>query len=329
MKKIISSIIVLSFLSLTMLNPAPIKTATITYQEDYLAGARTEPLIINYTCTNLSEIPAEWLEKAKDLKWHYAHTSHGSQLTTGLTRLEAMNDTYSVAIAHSLPDENNTLDILDGQPGYEGYSTETYITPDLYWESEEGINRTKLVLTYNDVNASAWSWCTQLTYYSEVQVQDYLDTMTQLEIEFPDVTFIYMTCNAQASGSSGYNRYQRNEQIRNYCIANNKVLFDFADLDSWYNGEQNTYSYNNATVPLEHPHFNGNEAGHTTYESCEQKGRAVWWLMGCLAGWNAPQGNITIIPTTTPTNFLGYHYGTTLGIISVLFAIVVVRSKKK
>jgi hypothetical protein len=37
---------------------------------------------------------------------------------------------------------------------------------------------------------------------------------------------------------------------------------------------------------MEHPHFNGDEAGHTTYSSCEQKGKAFWWLMARIAGWD-------------------------------------------
>jgi hypothetical protein len=97
-----------------------------------------------------------------------------------------------------------------------------------------------------------------------------------------------MTGNAQASGADGYNRYLRNQQIRQYCKDNNKILFDFEDIDSWYNGQQCTYIYNGTAVPHQHPHFNGNEAGHTTYESCQIKGAVVWWMFARILGWAGP-----------------------------------------
>jgi hypothetical protein len=62
-------------------------------------------------------------------------------------------------------------------------------------------------------------------------------------------------------------------------------LFDFADLDCWYNGQQHLVN----GIPMEHPNFHGDEAGHTTYESCENKARAFWWLMARLAGWEGSQ----------------------------------------
>jgi hypothetical protein len=44
--------------------------------------------IIDHTCTNLKLIPQPWLQAAKDnLHIAYMHTSHGSQLTDGMTGL--------------------------------------------------------------------------------------------------------------------------------------------------------------------------------------------------------------------------------------------------
>ena len=52
------------------------------------AWDNTEPLIVDHACTDLSQIPEESVEKAKtDLHIAYGHTSHGSQLITGMSGL--------------------------------------------------------------------------------------------------------------------------------------------------------------------------------------------------------------------------------------------------
>ena len=47
------------------------------------------PLIIDHNCTDLSSIPTEWIDSAKNkLFIAYGHTSHGSQLSSGMNAIE-------------------------------------------------------------------------------------------------------------------------------------------------------------------------------------------------------------------------------------------------
>ncbi len=331
-KSIIIGVLVLFMIyAIPVVHSIPVSRATPVIS-DWPGG-----LIIDHTCIDLESIPAEWIQAAQtNVRVHYAHTSHGSQITTGLTRIESADATYSqVSITGSLPTEEGALCILDGNPPH------SYITPDLYWETDDGIAITQQTLDDNPtITVSMWAWCTQLNYYDSTAVQQYLDAMSALEEANPDVTFVYMTCNAQASDAEGYNRWLNNEIIREYCATNNKVLFDFADLDAWSNGEQNTYQYSvdgtTYTVPLEHEDFNGDQAGHTTYTSCEQKGRAFWWLVASLAGWNAPTVSSTGASSDTATGIsskpaLGssdyLFLGTTLGLVAVLVVVTVLYNK--
>ena len=246
----------------------------------------SQGIIIDHTCTDITKIPDTWINKVKSmLKVHYAHTSHGEQITEGLERLSNANSKYGYSSGEcNMPQTTQYLSLMDGQ--YFDYYCETYISPGLYWEGSFGLNITRGVLNRYDVNVSLWAWCSQLDEYIQSETQTYLNAMAQLEAEYPDVTFVYMTGNAQGDSQ---NRYNRNNQIRNYCRNNNKFLFDFADLDCWYNGQQ----YIEDGIPMEHPHYHGDEAGHTTFESCENKAKAFWWLLARIAGWDGGGGTAT------------------------------------
>ncbi len=275
-------------------------TLTTVFAVSAYAWDNTYPLIIDHLSCDLASVPANWIDSVKvNIKFHYAHTSHGNQLTMGLLLIENADDFYSMASEDmNLPEEPGALCIFNGQ------EDDTYITPDEYWETQPGMDKTRDVSDNNPViNTSTWAWCTQLNIYTEEETQSYLDSINTLEIEYPNSIFIYMTGNAQTTGSYGLNRHLRNEQIRQYCIDNNKVLFDFADLDCWWfnpeteEWEEATYEYAGDTIPVEHPQFEGEESGHTTYESCEQKGRAVWWMMAVIAGWPGGVSGTDPVPT--------------------------------
>ena len=62
--------------------------------------------------------------------------------------------------------------------------------------------------------------------------------MSTLEADYPGIKFVYMTGHLDGTGSAG-NLNVRNNQIRNYCLHNNKILYDFADIESYDPGWSN------------------------------------------------------------------------------------------
>ena len=76
-------------------------------QRYYLRGGRRPawegagPLIIDHTCTDLSRIPAAWIDSTKaKMRMYYGHTSHGEQITEGLRRIEETDPFFAYAMAY-------------------------------------------------------------------------------------------------------------------------------------------------------------------------------------------------------------------------------------
>ncbi|MFZ1985923.1 MAG: hypothetical protein WAU91_16010, partial [Desulfatitalea sp.] len=84
----------------------------------------------------------------------------------------------------------------------------------------------------SQVNVVIWSWCGEVSGASKANIDTYLSLMAKLETDFPKVRFVYMTGHLDGTGAEG-NLNLRNEQIRAYCRANNKTLYDFADIESY------------------------------------------------------------------------------------------------
>lgn len=264
--------------------------------DDPLTGGSAEAVIVNHTNTKVSSIPEAWITKSKqNLHIAYSHTSHGSQIIDGMTGLESfMGSLYNWNDGGN----DNALDINDyAMPGDLGNPDRTS------WASE---TRTYLA-SHPDVNVVMWSWCGQVSESTEEDINTYLDLMSSLENDYRDVTFVYMTGHLDGTGLSG-TLHLRNEQIRNYCKNNRKILYDFEDIESYdpdneYFGDKKpddgcNYDTNNDGIPdgnwaveWQDSHTEGTDwydcpSAHSQPVNANQKAYAAWWLWARIAGWD-------------------------------------------
>lgn len=254
-------------------------------------GVQAAPIIIDHTRTNINAISEQAIVYAKS-KLHiaYQHTSHGSQVTDGMSGLVSFANNHGKGLylpanifAWNDGGDGGALDLHDyfgsGDLGSSDWPTQT---------------RNYLNAPANgDVNVVMWSWCGQVSGSTEASINTYLSSMSQLEAEYPDVTFVYMTGHLDGSGLTG-NLHLRNEQIRDYCLANDKVLFDFADIETynpdgvWFGDKYPTDACDyqpsgNWAVEWRAGHVEGADwyqcsAAHTDWLNGNQKAYAAWAL---------------------------------------------------
>lgn len=258
------------------------------------------PIIANHEIAKLSIIPDEWIDSAK-VKLHiaYGHTSHGSQLITGM---EGLRNWKGTKYAFNNGGTNGALDIHD----YAFTGASDLGNPNrTAWEAatRNYLNNP----TNNDVNVVIWSWCGQVSSATQNDINTYLNLMSGLENDFPQVKFVYMTGHLDGTGVSG-NLNQRNEQIRNYCLTNGKTLYDFSDIESYnpdgnyyldklandncdYDSDGNGSLDKNWAVDWQNSHILNVDwyncsAAHSKPLNGNLKAYAAWWLWAKLAGWN-------------------------------------------
>lgn len=257
---------------------------------------RSQPLIIDHTCTDLSKVPQNWIVQAKNnLRLSYGHTSHGSQPVTGMAMIKAepsFGALYDFNTNGAV--EPDVLSLADRTPAGD------LGNPDrVTWEQR---TRDYLEGSGADRNVVVWSWCGQANTSSAADIDLYLNLMNGLEQDYPDVTFVYMTGHLEGDGPEE-DLYQRNNQIREYCRQNNKVLFDFADIES-YDPDGNYYPYEDDVCLwcsdwcATHDCPSCESCAHSHCFNCYLKGQAFWWMLARLAGWSGVEDEA---PTATKT----------------------------
>ncbi len=147
-------------------------------------------------------------------------------------------------------------------------------------------------------------------------MSEYLIPMSELEAEYPHVKFIYMTGHTDIYDDT--DNKASNQMIRDYCINNGKILYDFADIESYnpdgvhfeyvtdscdyYDGPRDGTGPNGKLLGNWATEWQGTHTQDVDWYDCPSahsaplnanlKAYAAWWLWARLAGWNPAQADL-------------------------------------
>jgi len=236
-------------------------------------------------------IPSSVIEEVSaNFHMFYRHTSHGSQPLQGMSMLLSENSLYQYF----------TIYEQGADLGANG---------DTSWAAP-----IRDYLSANpDCNVATVAWCGGHSWTDSTEMLRLFTAFENLQDDFPDVTFIYQTGHLESIADPVLHGWtvRSNNQIRDYCVANGKVLFDFADIESW-DPDGNYYSEDDDACNWCYTYcaqndcpdcvtggpwmFGGDNCAHSHCFNCYQKGRAWWWLMARISGW---EGSTDIQPEET------------------------------
>jgi len=271
--------------------------------------ATGEGILIDHQDTDLTALLPEAIGQAKaELHIGYGHTSHGSQVTDGMTGLVGFINGGGFGLSYP-------TDTFAWNRGGTGGALDLH---DYFKSGDLGnpdrttwAGRTRDYLddpAHDDVNVILWSWCGQADT-SAANIDLYLNTMNQLEIDYPRVSFVYMTGHVNGCSTTG-NLFYRNQQIRDYCLANEKILYDFADIESydpngayygdkrvtddcWYDSDSNGSRDRNWASDYQDSHVEDVDwydcdSAHSEPLNANQKAYAAWALWTQIAQMRRP-----------------------------------------
>ena len=234
-------------------------------------------------------LPQTTMDAIGQQKWFFSHASVGGNMISGLSDLHATSPTrYQLAVASvgynsSLQRANNpptptaagtVYECNRGNPGWQSKINIFDSSVRLGGWHETAVNAAMDKFCYIDQTASATA---------------YLNAMTALETAYPSTVFVYTTMPLMTStDSDNVLRNQYNAAVRSFCVANDKLLFDIADMEAYDpSGTASTFTSGGVTYQRLYSGYSS-DGGHLNTAGCRRIAAGWYAVAAVIASPHAP-----------------------------------------
>jgi hypothetical protein len=215
-------------------------------------------ITIDHLCTDLSAIPDAALLDAAAIRIMVRHACTGIFVSQSLDEFYDLDSKY----------DRSNWDFQLRWPLNPG------------WQAKVDGLVTQTAAQLGDFDVFTMKWCVD-DVDDGASWEYYRDHMEQLEADYPDKIFVWWTLRTATWASSSRDAF--NASVRSYCEANNKILFDIADIECHDpSGVKQTDDYGHEILYGGYTY----DRLHLNATGCQRVASAFWHLMARLAGWD-------------------------------------------
>ena len=253
-------------------------------------------IINNSAVGSVESLPQNVMDAIGNQRWLFNHASVGGNIIEGMRTLHSSNPgKFKLAVSSVGFDSSN---------GYASAPSGGTMAGNIYecdrgnpgWE--EKFNIFERSVQNGGWQASAVDVCMDKLCFIDqnADANTYISKMSALESLYPDTKFVYTTIPITTStDNDNMLRNQYNQKVREYCSANNKLLFDIADIEAHdLNGNECTFNGNMQCM------FSGysDDGGHLN-QAGQQRVALGWYA---VAASLASNGAVNTQPLNQPVN---------------------------